>query len=510
MKYKLLVLTMAVFLLLPACTGDFEEINTPPTTPASVPSEFVLSNIQYRSVREKGNSWTNQILQWGAWIQHYGNHNQGFTTAHYQDIQNYNDDFWNALYGTMINARKGKELAEEQDIVNVATQKIAIFEMMEIINWITLTDVLGDVPYFNALQGADELTPVYDSQEAIYDDLIQRLQTAVASLNAGDGAFFGPADLFYQGDPAKWIKFGNALQLRLALRMSNVAPDKARDVATRIMGSSLPSSNEDDAILPTIGGGPFGDMHRAAELLVRSPADAPFLGQAFINTMIDKNDPRLPIIAAPTPRSVSAGGALEYRGLPPALTAAQYADVNANLDNYSRPNGNAFASQTTERGQTALSYAEVCFSKAEAALRGWGGSEADAQAFFEEGIRAALSRGEFPQFGISQADIDDYVAANGTLAGSFEEKLEQIMVEKWQVFALDQEDEAFSEWRRTGYPVLEPGDNPGDTGGSIPRRLFYSNDEPILNTTNYNAAVSSQPGFNGVDNYNGRVWWDVN
>jgi hypothetical protein len=507
---KLLIILLSVFLL-PACTERFEEINTPPTSPASVPSQFVLSQVQYRSVREKGNSWTNQILQWGAWIQHYGNHNQGFTTAHYQDIQNYNDDFWNSMYSTMIDARKGIELAEDQDAPNIATQKVAIFEMMEILNWITLTDVVGDVPYFQALQGGDNLSPAYDPQEQIYDDLIVRLESAVSRLNAGDGAFFGAADLFYDGDPAKWIKFGNALQLRIALRMSNVAPAKAQEVATRIMnGGGLPSSNADDAILPTIGGGPFTDMHRAAELLVRSPADAPFLGQEFINTMIEKNDPRLPIIAAPTPRSVAAGGALEYRGLPPALSSTQYADINANLDNYSRPNGEAFASQTTERGQTSLSYAEVSFAKAEAALRGWGGSETDAQTFFEEGIRAALSRGEFPQFGITDADIDAYVAANGTLEGSFDAKLEQIMVEKWQALALDQEDEAFSEWRRTGYPVLDPGQNQGDTGGTIPRRLFYSNDEPILNTENYNAAVARQSGFNGTDNYNGRVWWDVN
>ncbi len=507
MRNKFWLYILVTIMIFPACTEDFEEINTPPTSPASVPAEFSLSHLQYRSVREKGNSWTNQILQWGAWIQHYGNHNQGFTTAHYQDILNYNDDFWNNMYGNMNNARKGKELAEAQDAPNIAAQKIAIFEIMEILNWICLTDMVGDVPYFEALQGGDDLTPVYDSQDQIYDDLAQRLEAAVNSLNPNDGAFFGTADLFFQGDPEKWIKYGNALRLRLALRMSNAAPDKAQSLATAVMTSGLlPSSNDDDAVLPTENSGTvFSDMHRAAELLIRSPADAPFLGQAFIETMIAKNDPRLPIIAAPTPRSVAAGGALEYRGVPPALSDVQYADVNANLDDYSRPNGEEFAGPTTERGQTSVSYAEVSFAKAEAALRGWGGTEADAQTFFEEGIRAALSRGDFPQFGITEQDIDAYVAANGTLTGTFEEKLEQIMIEKWQAFALDQEDEAFSEWRRTGYPVLDPGQNQGDTGGTIPRRLTYSNDEPLLNPSNYDQAVSK---LNNGDTYTSRVWWD--
>jgi hypothetical protein len=507
MKNKFLILFMAVLFLIPACTGNFEEINTPPTSVTSVPSGLVLSQVQYRSVREKGNSWTNQILQWGSWVQHYGNGNQGFTTPHYLDIPLYSTDFWNALYSTMRDCRQGIELVQAQDEGNIASQKEAIFTIMEILNWITLTDVLGDIPYSEALQGAGNLTPSYDNQEAIYDDLISRLDVAAGNINANDGAFFGDADLYFQGDPGKWIKFANALRLRLGLRMSNVAPAKAQAVVTSAMGSSLPSSNGDDAILPVIGGGPFGDMHRAGELLVRAPNDAPYIGEAFINIMIDKNDPRLPIIAAATPNSVAAGGALEYRGVPPALTDAQYAMVNSDPGEYSRPNGEAFFSQTTERGQTAMSYAEVSFAKAEAALRGWGGTEADAQTYFEEGIRAALSRGEFPQFGITEADIDDYVAANGTLSGSFEEKLEQIMVEKWQALAHDQEDEAYAEWRRTGYPVLDPGDNQtGDSNGQIPRRMPYNPLEQSLNTASYNDAVSR---LSNGDTYISRVWWDV-
>ncbi|MEM7656204.1 MAG: SusD/RagB family nutrient-binding outer membrane lipoprotein [Bacteroidota bacterium] len=506
MKNKLLVFFVAVLSLLTACTGDFEEINTPPTSPASVPAELVLSRVQYRSVREKGNSWTNQILQWGSWVQHYGNGNQGFNTAHYVDNPQYTEDFWNFLYETLIDCRKGIELVNEQDEGNVAQQKIAIFTIIEILNWITLTDVLGDVPYTEALQGADELTPAYDTQEAIYTDLISRLETAAGDINPSDGAFFGEADLFFQGDPEKWVKFANALRLRVGLRLSKVDAGTAQSVVSSAMGASLPSSNDDDAILPTIGGGPFTDFHRAAELLVRAPNDAPYIGEALVNTMLANDDPRLPIIAAPTPNSVAGGGALEYRGVGPGLTDAQYAEVNANQGDFSRPNGDAYFSETTERGQTSLSYAEVSFAKAEAALRGWGGSEEDAQRFFEEGIRAALSRTEFPQFGITQDQIDAYVAANGTLDGSFEEKLEQIMTEKWIALAFDQEDEAYSEWRRTEYPVLDPGDNTtGDSNGEIPRRMLYSPLEPTLNTESYNAAVSRIGG----DTYTNRVWWDV-
>ncbi len=508
MRNKFWLYILLTFMIFPSCTDDFEEVNTPPTSTTSVPAEFVLTQVQYGSVREKGNSWTNQILQWGSWVQHYGNGNTGFTTPHYQDILNYNDDFWNNMYSNMNNARQGKLLAEERDAPNIAAQKIAIFEIMEILNWICLTDMVGDVPYFNALQGGDNLTPVYDAQELIYDDLAQRLEAAANSLDPNDAAFFGSGDVFFQGDPEKWIKYANGLRLRIGLRIANADPAKAQAIVTSVMNSGmLPSSNDDDAVLPVENSGTvFSDMHRAAELLIRAPNDAPYISEALVTTMQATNDPRLPIIAAPTPASVAAGGPLEYRGVPPNQTDAQYADLNANIDQFSRPNGELFFGPTTDRGQTSMSYAEISFAKAEAALRGWGGTESDAQTFFEEGIRAALSRGDFPEFGITPEMIDTYVAANGTLTGSFDEKLAQIMTEKWIALAFDQEDEAYSEWRRSGLPVLDPGvRTANDTNGQIPRRMTYNNQEELLNPTNWASAVSK---LSNGDTYLSRVWWD--
>ncbi|MEM6376885.1 MAG: SusD/RagB family nutrient-binding outer membrane lipoprotein [Bacteroidota bacterium] len=508
MRNKFWLYGLLIFMMLPsACTDDFEEINTPPTNPASVPADFVLTQVQYRSVREKGNSWTNQILQWGSWVQHYGNGNTGFTTPHYQDILNYNDDFWNNMYQNMNNARQGKILAEERDAPNIAAQKIAIFEIMEILNWLTLTDMVGDVPYFGALQGADNLTPSYDSQQDIYNDLDARLAAAASALNPNDGAFFGAADVFFNGDPQKWIKYANGLRMRIGLRIADADPAKAQSIVTSVMGGMLPSSNDDDAILPVENSGTvFSDMHRAAELLIRAPNDAPYISEALVTTMQATNDPRLPIIASPTPASVAAGGALEYRGVGPNLTDAQYADLNANIANFSRPNGELFFGPTTDRGQTSMSYAEMSFAKAEAALRGWGGSASDAQTFFEEGIRAALTRGDFPEFGISTQDVDDYVTANGTLSSNFDEALAQIMTEKWIALAFDQEDEAFSEWRRSGLPALDAGDRTAnDTNGAIPRRMTYNNQEELLNPANWAAAVGR---LSNGDTYLSRVWWD--
>jgi hypothetical protein len=242
------------------------------------------------------------------------------------------------------------------------------------------------------------------------------------------------------------------------------------------------------------------------ELYTRGEADAPFVGQAFVNTLKALNDPRLPIMVAPTVASQGTG-TLEYNGIPPAPSAAQYAEINANQNGYSRPNRTYYTSETFNKPLNGLTFAEVSFAKAEAALRGWGGNAANAQTYFEEGIRAAMTISPFTEAGLSAAEIDAYIAANGTLTGSMDAQMEQILTQKWINFFVDQSDEAYSEWRRTGYPQLTPGLNQGETNGTIPTRMKYVNDESLLNTANYGAAVSR---LNNGDTYTSKVWWDVN
>jgi hypothetical protein len=91
------------------------------------------------------------------------------------------------------------------------------------------------------------------------------------------------------------------------------------------------------------------------------------------------------------------------------------------------------------------------------------------------------------------------------LTGTPEEQLEKIAVQRW-IALFDRSYEAFFEWRRTGYPQLDPGENPGETNGQIPRRGKYSTTEAALNKSNYDAAVSRQ----GPDTFLNRIWIDAN
>src|SRR5690606_28191783 len=101
---------------------------------------------------------------------------------------------------------------------------------------------------------------------------------------------------------------------------------------------------------------------------------------------------------------------------------------------------------------------------------------------------------------------DTYLANNPYRGGSFEEQMEQIHVQFWVSQFMCSNVEAYSNWRRTGYPELTPYNYPGnETGGTIPRRVRYSAREASLNTEYYNAAVAAQ----GPDLFTTRVWWDA-
>ena len=93
-------------------------------------------------------------------------------------------------------------------------------KVMRVWNFMYLTDIWGDVPYSEALQGFEidgTLTPKYDKQADIYADLLVQLEEANVLL-AGTSISFGTGDLFYGGDPVSWRKFANSLKLRILNR----------------------------------------------------------------------------------------------------------------------------------------------------------------------------------------------------------------------------------------------------------------------------------------------------
>ena len=120
-----------------------------------------------------------------------------------------------------------------------------------------LTDWYGSIPYFEANRGVEGIfQPKYDKQKDIYYDLLKELDEAcslISSSNLDDG--FSAADYYFNGDIAKWKKFGYSLMLRLAMRISNVDLPTANTYVTKAVAGGVMSSN-DDNVIATMALGP--------------------------------------------------------------------------------------------------------------------------------------------------------------------------------------------------------------------------------------------------------------
>lgn len=99
-------------------------------------------------------------------------------------------------------------------------------------------------------------------------------------------------------------------------------------------------------------------------------------------------------------------------------------------------------------------------------------------------------------------------------ADDFEKKLEKIITQKW-IAIFPNCMEAWSEYRRTGYPKLMPVVHNLSDGvvnsAEGARRLTYPADEYRDNTENLNAALSAlakESSNKKGDTMATRVWWD--
>jgi hypothetical protein len=102
----------------------------------------------------------------------------------------------------------------------------AICRIMKTQNFQLLTDVYGNIPYFQALQGNDVRNPKYDNGKDIYKDLFLQLDTAIALLKSPAAAAsanekIATNDLVFKGNATLWIKLANTLKLRMVIHCQN-------------------------------------------------------------------------------------------------------------------------------------------------------------------------------------------------------------------------------------------------------------------------------------------------
>jgi hypothetical protein len=541
MKYlnKTQIIFAGLFLivsLLASCTKDFEELNKNPNSPVDVPAINIFTNVQVNAVGR----------QLGGWMQHtyLGPWSQQWCKVQYIDEDRYmprdmSGEFQNPYISELKNVTIVIDKATENEDFKLA----AAGKVLRAWIFLYLTDVWGDVPYSEALQGFDkdgDLTPKYDKQANIYADLLVQLEEANAALTGS--VSFGSGDLIYGGDPMLWKKFANSLKLRILNRAAGTPWSHTYNMAgggtvTTTAGAAALSGA--DAQIAAILGNPatypvFTSNDDNATLYYPGlPYRNPIFNtlytrtdQGISETMFDwllaRNDPRVHIYAQPTPNS-QATPPLQYVGWQNGreVTSAPFPSVSL-LGTAIAYDENALL--------YVMTYDEVQLIKAEHYLRV--GNDASARAAYEAGIAASMERWGcvdggtvYPSWGktaITTAATGQAVnyatyLANPLVAwtGTTAHKFQLVCEQKWaSIFG--QGIEAYNEVRRTGFParIFEyelAGAYYPNLG--LPIRVQYALSEDTHNTDNVELARVDQKierineGMFSTSGTASQLWW---
>ena len=430
-----------------------------------------------------------------------------------------------------------------------------------------LSDIYGDIPCTEAGMSFIDgnATPKYDTQEEVYDFIFSELKACAAQLGTGTDAISGDVTSL-GGNPEAWKRYANTLRLRYAMRISDVAPERARTEFESALNADggIISSADKDAYIKYIDA-PFTLYDGAADLDFRAnalgemiygqdPQSPSFVSSTLFNYMKKMHDPRLYRIARcyiHTTRSqtdtsgnfdvtdeVLAWGERGGEGIVPCNVGdAWWSDWVSAPANSDIPTLDSLATLYPDKGYDKNNYparmirptiavafcnadcpgilitsAEVEFLLAEAASKGWN-VPGDAESHYEAGIRASMQMlNNYYDIvsKISDEEIEEYIAENPL----GDNPRESINTQAW-ILHLTNPNEGWANLRRSDYPALADrtllpvrGDFPHeDPNMQTPVRLRYPLLEARYNSVNYEEAVDR---LGGTDDWHARVWWDVN
>ncbi|KGE13469.1 SusD/RagB family nutrient-binding outer membrane lipoprotein [Sphingobacterium deserti] len=542
-KLPLAALAISATIGFASCTKNFEDLNT---NNIGVTPEDLLPNAEnlrlyFTSAQRAilnfsgGGEPNSYQLQQNLMADVYSGYfmsanpfNSGQNNTNYALVNGWNTEAFKVLYLSAlgpINRLEQTNLRETYPALWGSVLAIKVLATSRV------TDIYGPIPY--SIVGKNTTTSIpYDSQEAIYNQFFTELDEAQALLEAyvnGTNREELPPnldeiDLIYSGNEntvrfTKWLKLVHSLRLRLAMRIVKVNPSLAQQQAEKSLNSGyLLESNADNA-------------------RVRIDEEAGFLNPLnFISSnwsdininaslesyLVGYQDPR---ISKYIDRATGAG-ATGYKG----IRAGAVGLVKETYANYSTINfkDGAEPSFSPSTAMTLMTAAEVYFLRAEATLRGWSSTGGTAKSLYESGIQTSFEQWGAtgaaaymenstntpiayvdPNNSRNNADSPSTITIQWNEGSDQEQKLERIMTQKWLAL-FPEGQEAWSEFRRTGYPRIFPVAQ-NNSGGLIDTQVQIRRIPFSLNEYNTNAAeVQKAIGLlGGSDNGGTRLWWDV-
>lgn len=486
------IIPICCLFLLSACDQGFEDINTNPAAATDIPAEFLFTNALLGGALNVYQASGASLAYASCFVQHLTS-----TKFNWQGDKYFNDPFHSQALFVDAYTHEVKSIVQLLDLVRdqPAQQNLrAMARIWKTVIFHRLTDLYGDIPYSEAGLGYVEniFDPVYDTQEAIYTDMLEELEEACLALDEtlpNPGA----ADILYKGSVAQWRKFGYSMMLRLAMRLTKVNPEAAKNWSKKAMDGGIMEDDLHAALIPRATGP--ADFSKNGVSFFTATEDYGRVCKTLVNWLQAHEDPRLPVFAWQ-----KLGN--DWLGQPHGLDDLMIITYKGgqNLDSFARIHPLLLQ---LDDPTVIMSAAEPQLLAAEVCLRGW--SEKEASAFYAAAIRANMKMWvRFDaSFTIADEQIDDYLAAN-PLPADPAEAIRFINEQYWAATFLNHL-EAFANWRRSGFPALVPSNFPGNaTGGTIPRRLKYPQREYSVNSSSIQAAIQRQ----GADEMTTRVWWD--
>lgn len=489
LRYRNLIIAAVAGATMTASTGckKFLDVNQNPNAPTTATDNLILPSTQAAIGMAVGNN----LQVFGGIYAGYWTQNP--TSSQYRSIEQYQsnastfDRVWGILYNDALQDIKLLEQSKNSSYVAIALiEKAYIYQL--------LTDAFGDVPLKDAIQGTAILSPRYDKQEEIYDSIFSWTKRGIA-LTTVSTSNPGSDDLVFGGGTAgmaNWKRFGNTLLLRAYLRLSEVDPAKAQ-AGIQALYATTPSFLTTDAKIAyqNVGGNQnplYAEgvgLGRTQNIVASSTA---------VNAYIANND-TMRLKALYTPNAVAG----RIIGIPQgsyatAVTPATAPSAPAAIT------GGRFSSAAGAVASIApvklISASESNFLQAEAVARGWAPS-GDAEQLFLAGIKA-----NFDALSISATDYNAYIATapDAQIPADIPGRIKAIITQKYYAMNGFQGFEAWTEYRRTGFPNFIVKSAASTLGtNDLPARLLYPETE-----------ITRNQNFPGVKLVTDKVWWDKN
>lgn len=478
LAYKYIVGLVLVLWVFSSCK-KYEDLQTNPNLPSTATPALLLTKVCY-SVFYQENSSASFAAR------HLTYYERGHSSVDYS---------WRA--GSFDNYNVLRQVMQ-MDSLAVQTgqqQYRGLTKFFRALLFSQMTEVFGDIPYSKAMGAVSgNIKPQYDSQEAVYQGILQELEEANSLLDDSKGKING--DIIYDGVASQWKKLVNAFRLRLLMHLSKKESNANLNIKSQFQSIvsdpakyPLFTSNADNAQLVFNSTAPDNYYPSYGYL---SLSTAVSMEKGFVKILKDRNDPRLFAFAEPV-SGLPAGVFSSYEGVDAGLTMGEQQTTSGGA---SRIKARYYNDRINEPW-ILMGYAEQEFLIAEALTRNWITGPGTAEEHYENGIRASM---QF--YNIGDAAIDAYLL-QPNVAFNPAEALTQIAVQKHIALFMNSGWEAFLEQRRTGVPVLSVG--PGTyNDGRVPKRWLYPQSEYDYNLGNLQEALQRQ--FSGDDDVNNVMW----